>query len=469
MNKLKILIFLITIILILIVIAFIFPEDGIKITENFSLHFPTYKKFFNNNKNIYTINTDSLIQNVDTLILIDTFDLEKIKKEITQIEFPANDSNCLSNIIEKLKNISTNGMVRIMHYGDSQIEGDRITANFRNHLQTQFGGNGIGLCLPVSPYTQWSIKQEWSNNWNKYTGYGYIDSEIPHKKYGPMITLCRFSPIIKDSIWQKPEKTYSAWLHYYKSDIGFSNTANFKKIVIYYGNSHAKTKITLKNYENILVCDSLESGEEVFIYSYSAANYLDDIKIEFEGNDSPDVYGISLEDNYGVIVDNIGLRGSSGDVFANQNTMMLLHSYLFLSPDLFILQFGGNVLVNVVDNQSIKNFANYFKAHLLFLKNINPKASFIVIGPSDMSLKIKDEYQSYPLIEDFIKELKKVTFESGAAYWDLYKAMGGYNSMISWVNANPPLAAEDYIHFTPLGASIVANKFYKAFFFEIKK
>ena len=39
------------------------------------------------------------------------------------------------------------------------------------------------------------------------------------------------------------------------------------------------------------------------------------------------------------------------------------------------------------------------------------------------------------------------------AYWDLYGAMGGENSMTNWVNSNPPLAGSDHIHFTYAGSN----------------
>jgi len=95
-----------------------------------------------------------------------------------------------------------------------------------------------------------------------------------------------------------------------------------------------------------------------------------------------------------------------------------------------------------------------------------PDACFIVIGPSDMAYKEKDAYISYPNLENIINELKKATHRAGGIYWDLYKAMGGKNSMIAWVNANPPLAAPDFIHFTPQGAQIAANMLYSAIFLE---
>ena len=49
--------------------------------------------------------------------------------------------------------------------------------------------------------------------------------------------------------------------------------------------------------------------------------------------------------------------------------------------------------------------------------------------------------------------------EAGIAFWDSYAAMGGANSIIRWVNANPPLATNDYVHFTPRGARYLAELF----------
>jgi hypothetical protein len=48
----------------------------------------------------------------------------------------------------------------------------------------------------------------------------------------------------------------------------------------------------------------------------------------------------------------------------------------------------------------------------------------------------------------------------------MYEAMGGKNSMPSWVLADPQLAGSDYTHFTPRGARIISEFFYKALIIE---
>ena len=67
------------------------------------------------------------------------------------------------------------------------------------------------------------------------------------------------------------------------------------------------------------------------------------------------------------------------------------------------------------------------------MRKLRPNAQILVIGPSDMSTKIDGLYQSYPLLEYYIEKIKEAVKTENAAYWDIYKAMGGENSMVAWV------------------------------------
>jgi hypothetical protein len=66
-----------------------------------------------------------------------------------------------------------------------------------------------------------------------------------------------------------------------------------------------------------------------------------------------------------------------------------------------------------------------------------------------------------------VEQMKKVSKEVGGCYWDLYSAMGGYNSMPSWVERG--LAGKDYIHFTPGGAKFASQLYFDAFAAEYVK
>ena len=49
----------------------------------------------------------------------------------------------------------------------------------------------------------------------------------------------------------------------------------------------------------------------------------------------------------------------------------------------------------------------------------------------------------------------------GAAFWSIYHAMGGYNSMAAWVDQG--LGGPDYIHFSQRGVDIMGDRLSKAF------
>jgi lysophospholipase L1-like esterase len=47
--------------------------------------------------------------------------------------------------------------------------------------------------------------------------------------------------------------------------------------------------------------------------------------------------------------------------------------------------------------------------------------------------------------------------------------MGGYNSMVNWVNSNPQLAAKDYTHLNAKGAEVLGVGIYSSLMYEVNK
>ena len=47
--------------------------------------------------------------------------------------------------------VAAGRQVRIIYYGDSQIEGDRVTSALRRELREEGGGTGPGMISPVMP------------------------------------------------------------------------------------------------------------------------------------------------------------------------------------------------------------------------------------------------------------------------------------------------------------------------------
>ena len=492
-----------TLIFILIIFAaiatamFVFPDDGIRITDSFVLHCPSFRDFYpSSEKAESTVDIDSLLSNQldidehiageasaqlkdmpeyveqpdkssDNIVSDDAsnYNIDDLMAAVNPIEFPAGNQSALDNFFRKLSNHGEYEKIRVLHYGDSQLEGDRITSYIRYKLQGRFGGCGVGMCSPVAIYAQYSMKQEASEGWIRCPGFGKRDPAVTHKRYGPMMAFNRFSPI-RDSLWERPEEPYKAWLKFTKSSMGYSNTRNFKNVYIYYGNCSEEVNVTIKVGGEVVNEGRMPISEGLNVYAYKSSVYISDVTLEFESFDSPDFYCVSLEDDHGILVDNIAMRGCSGEVFTGTDRSLLSSSYEKLGADLFILQFGANAVPNTKDVKGASYFVNLFMSQVRTIRAMCPNASIMIVGPNDMSVKNKETYETYPMLDTMVSMLRDAAERNNCAFWDTYKAMGGRNSMPKWVEADPPLAAKDYTHFTPKGAQLISNMLYNAIIVE---
>jgi len=357
-------------------------------------------------------------------------------------------ANPLEKVLDSLR--FSGGQVRVIYYGDSQIEGDRITSYLRQTLRKGRGGTGPGLFLPLIPvmYTK-SVWLRSSSNWKRYNYLSYKSGEISNRKLGPFMAICRYLP--EGETTSEPVKAY---VRIRPSKFADSASAQYDILRIFYGNTDGIVKIVVKADDNELLSDTLKKGS-----AYNEINCrlkgAKDIIIEFEGRVSPDIYGISIESENGVVVDNIPQRGSAGLEFTMVDKDNLRESYEKLSPDLFILHYGLNIVKNVRDDYSY--YQKGLVRQISLLKEISPLTHILVIGVTDMAANEGDSIISYKNIPAIIDAQKRATLKADVAFWDSYRAMGGKSSIIKWAEKKPPLAQKDYIHFTYPGADTMAG------------
>ncbi len=479
MKPFKTLLFTLGVFLLLAGAMWITPDDGVEL-GGFTFHMPTFGEMLVSDEVEYADVASIIDQQfeIDSLVEIGMDEAEE--DSVVSVVHRAN-YDVLVGAIHKLEmhrqgrenlrrffnQLQHDSLVRIMHYGDSQIEGDRITSFVRNKLQVRFGGTGVGLRPALQPYDYvFSAKQENSPNWTRYPIYGKVDSTINYTRYGVMGAMSRYAPVVPDSVLFRDSLLYEAELNVSKTDISYLRTRKYDHMRLFYGNAKSPVAVTLIARADTILAETLEAGIDYGVLDCSLPDSTNSVTLRFSGYDSPDIYGIELASRTGVIMDNIALRGSSGTFFTRADYEHSLKMYRDLNPSLFILQFGGNVMPYITDNKGIENYARWFGNQIKRLQQMCPEAAVIVIGPSDMSTKEKDKYVTYEHLPRVVDALKKIALNNGAAYWDMYRAMGGYNSMPSWVNAEPELARPDYVHFSAKGARLIANMFYNALIYE---
>jgi lysophospholipase L1-like esterase len=444
-------------------LSFAFPINGIKITAGLAVHFPSFRSlFFETEKkdiskvleNIAAIDTSFVIG--DTTAQHGGHPKDTSAKLITWIQ--ARNKQVLSNFFDALVGLQANPKaIHVLHYGDSQIEGDRITDYLRLKFQGQFGGSGPGLIslTPVAPGVINKISN--SAGWDRYTVFTLKDKRVNHSNFGALGGFSRFQEYKRGG---DTNSVVSSSLIVTTTKLGGSNAMAYKKIKMFYGGAMSKTWAEFYDGPALVSADSLDAGGFFRVKEYHVTPGSNTHVFKFSGKDSPDFYGMSLESDHGIIVDNIGLRGSSGTFFHMINQNQLKQFYDYLNVKLIILQFGGNALPAITDATLAVNYAGYLRGQINILKKLAPNASILFIGPSDMSIKQGTSYVTYPYLEEMRDAIKKVVIESDCAFFDMYDCMGGKNSMPGWVDQK--LAATDYIHFSPQGARKMATFLYAA-------
>ena len=339
--------------------------------------------------------------------------------------------------------------IRVMHYGDSQIEEDRITNILREQWQKQYGGGGVGLVplhqtIPTRSIRQWITMngtiQATQGGPKRYLVYGPRSMRLAESNsYGVMGQMA-----VMDSMLVKGSEDIVLSIEPIDKKRKSHNYFNRMRVLADSMSGYVIAQDTTLYFTDstpIIIPDSTTECE---------------IHLHGKGN----IYGVSLENATGIIVDNIPMRGCSGNIFTKIDSTQLSNFYRETNTRLIILQFGGNMIPQTENPSTISGYVrSTLRQQVRYIRACAPQASILFIGPSDMSTNIDGTMTTYPLVPYMDKQLKKMAAEEQIAYWSMYDAMGGYNSMVTWVEKG--LAGSDYVHFTRAGANNIGKKLYK--------
>lgn len=412
----------------------------------------------NNKLNELIKETNTIVdEKTDKLATNDTIANDSLHKLETNVEgkiyYPGNRID----YIKRLKNKLRQGVCQIVHYGDSQIEGDRITGYVRNRLQLAFNGGGPGFFPIKVVYNQNSIDITTSGNWVRYAFFDRKQRrKVGHDMYGLFATYSRFTNYAKDTTGLPVSK---ATFTIKPSAKSYARLQHYTKFGLHYGNAMGKVKIKVYENGNIIKTDSLISDGKYHNYKLNFATTPKELKIELEARVSPDFYGVTLDADTGVRMDNVAMRGEAGHIFTRMNYENYRQMSVDRQPDLFIFQYGGNTIPYMKTDQQLREYVEGLIFNMKWVKRANPNAMFMLLGPGDMTTSRNGQRLTYPFLPKLNDLMKEECMKNDVAYFSMYEAMGGENSMISWVKQG--MAASDYVHFSPKGTKLISEVFYQ--------
>jgi hypothetical protein len=374
-----------------------------------------------------------LVQNPDSLAIIDF------------VHDTINNMSKFYNALTQLK--KTKKKVRIAYFGDSMIEGDLVTQDLRNYFQNKFGGNGVGM-LPLTSNTagfRQTVIHKFSERWETFS---FVDTH--NKKISLGVMGYSFVPsynadstALNKSDWAEFTATHNKHLN------------NFENSYLFYGNSTGNNYAFTKDKNLKLNGTEIVNVDTILNHQKSKR-----FKLNFNCKSAQTIYGVSIESDSGVIVDNYAFRGNSGIALGKVPNNIYEGFDKLLNYDLIILHYGLNVASEKTNDYSW--YQRSMTKTIAKLKKCFPNAAFLLVSVSDKSYKVDGLFETIPGIPILVDNQKQMAQENNIAFWNLYGNMGGYNSMVGWVEADTALANKDYTHLNFRGANKVSRMLYNS-------
>jgi lysophospholipase L1-like esterase len=384
---------------------------------------------------------DTLLDTIPDIIPVARHKIDTCRKGVTCIEDFSAEGNAMEAFVKSLEDVHSRP-VRVAFFGDSFIEGDILTSSLRDTLQRVLGGRGVGYVPITSEVSKFrtSVKHSF-NNWQTYSIVGNYEVE---PKFG-IGGLCA-EPLEGNYVEYSP--AYGGWLN---------------KLSLFFSGDLPRTL-------HYVIRDTV--AVDTTLYPLPGLNKIDltglrskSIALSIAQPDSIQLFGVSLEEGAGLYVDNLAMRGNSGIALSRISNAMLRETNRLRPYKLIILQFGLNVVSEKDSIQYSGYAASMIRVVNKFKESFND-CSILIVSVSDRSSNQNGAFKTIPGILAMRQAQRFVAKKTGVAFWDLFKAMGGENSMPKFVNAKPAMAAKDYTHMNFKGGKYLAKKLSDALLYE---
>ena len=449
------LLFMAAVILLLGIGWFFFPMEGFSI-GSLDLRFPSYAEAKKGEAK--EVDVDAVLDNVNK-----SFEMSQSQSMVDSIKFfcnyltenpnriylPGDDYEYFDNLFALFDQARNQGKIcRIMHYGDSQIEMDRISSVLRQCLQERFGGSGPNMIPAVQAVPTVSVSQH-SSGITRYTLYGDSTTRrAPHNRYG---VLSQFGQVNSEGSISFTRTNHSRALE---------KTKEISRVSILLGHNSEGFTASLK-------CDTIvgerkvmAANDSVSLITWELPANVKKGTISFKGH--AEIYAVLLDGDDGLAIDNVPLRGCSGNIFTRLNKDVMRQSFETLDTRMIILQFGGNRMPGITSSNNIVGYIKELEKQINYMKEVAPQAVLLFIGPADMGRSYGGKLGTWKRLPELNDSLRAMALRNNIAYWDMFHVMGGEGSMVQWVKHQPPLAGPDYIHFTFYGAQSIGDNLAKS-------
>jgi lysophospholipase L1-like esterase len=329
-------------------------------------------------------------------------------------------------------------VTRIVHYGDSHIAADILTGALRSRLQSCFGDAGAGFVLAGPPwqwYSRAGVASRASSGW-QVDGLSQASLAADGRLGLAGVSLST--------------RNAGEWL-------GLTAAGRYFDVYVLKQPGGGAIDISLDAVEwkrNV----SLRSRavEADYIEIVAPDDSIHTIEIRTRTSGPTRIFGITIEgERAGVEYDALGINGARASRPLLWDWKVLASNLERRDPDLIIVAYGSNEVTD--SDLDLEEYTASFATLLTRFHEAAPRASILVLGPPDRAVRAGRRWKSASRMSSLVEAQRQAALKAGAAFYDLFNAMGGAGSVERWATQNQPLAQADRVHLTSAGYKLVAD------------
>jgi lysophospholipase L1-like esterase len=335
-------------------------------------------------------------------------------------------------------------ITRIIHYGDSHVAADLLTGTLRRNLQSFAGDAGAGFVLAGRPWTWYApdgVTFRASSGWRAD---GLSQTSLAEDgRFG--LAGVSFSATGAGE-WLSLSATCRSFDVYLMKQPGGGSIDIFLDGIEYERNVSLTSK----------------RSEAAYIKIAAETDAVHSIELRTVSKGFVRAFGIVVEREIsGIVYDAFGINGARASRPFSWDWRLLASNIERRDPDLIIIAYGSNEV-----SDADLDPAQYGESFLTLLNQFHqsaPRASLLVISPPDRAVRVGRRWQTISRLPALVKAQRQAAFKAGAAFFDLFQAMGGAGSIERWATLREPLAQSDRVHLTAAGYRLVAGWLYAEF------
>lgn len=323
--------------------------------------------------------------------------------------------------------------LRVSWYGDSVVAMDALPGRLRTRLQDELGDGGPGFVYILPPHrfcAHQRVVQSGGDNFRKFAVSVQHSGDGFYGPAGASVETGGGSATIKLT----RGKVTNAELYYLAQPHG--GTAS-----LWADGGEVATTST--------AADAKTAG-------WLTATTAGASKFEIKGRGKVRLFGLSLENTTGAVVDNFGIVSVHVKSYAVADPDHWASELEHRGADLILFMIGANEAHWLhPGDHALEEYQAHYEKLLAPIRKGRPNASCLVVSPTDQAEADGNRLKSKPVIPLIVDAQREAARAQGCAFYSTYDWMGGKGSSLKWFKKR--YLNSDFTHLSVAGANKMAD------------